>query len=146
MSSQTRVKSRIIATEVSEGQRLNFLPEVFGPRLMMVAESLVYKWAGQLCDDYVVALWRFYRLSNGSAYLAPNGDEPYTVRVPRNGFGGSFNPDSFGIVVTLFVYNQLAAMIDERGGKCDALVERYYHLLDFAEQHEQAAAIFRAID
>jgi Antirestriction protein len=131
----------VVATLVPDAERLDFLPTMFGTRLMMHAETLVYTWMDALSPDYSGGFWNFYALSNGGGYLAPQRTEALRVAVEGNGFAGFLSGDAAGIVATLFALCELAASVRE-----DSIVELYHALRDFAVTHQEAALIFRAID
>ncbi len=65
--------SCITAQQVEETARMDFLPTVFGSRLMMHGEAQVYAWMRKLSADYKGGFWQFYNLSNGGFYMAPTG-------------------------------------------------------------------------
>jgi len=129
----------IIATVVSEQDRLEFLPKLFG-RYFLHTESAIYQWMRQLCADYDGGYWEFMTLSNGGGYLRP-GVGPWVLKVDGNGFSGQFSHDAAGIVVTLFALSHLAFRYPESDlGGC------YLRLLDHARQHPEAARMLAAID
>lgn len=135
----------LTASLVADNQRLTFLPSYFGPRLMMRGESLVYAWLRQLSEDYDGGYWHYYTLSNGGFYMAPNLSERLRLEVDGNGFSGEMTADAAGIVATMFAVGQLAA--ESQGtDAADALIDRYHFLREFVDGHEEAGAIFRAID
>ncbi|WP_175658210.1 antirestriction protein [Burkholderia vietnamiensis] len=139
---------KVTATAVPEADRLKFMPDVFGPKIMMHAEALLYHYARCFApDDYSGGMWEFYKLSNGSGYAAPTTPERYNLSVSGNGFEGSMSADAAGIVFTLFAMN---SMCFELHGKDEALgelmAERWHALREFAAQHAEARSIFRAID
>jgi hypothetical protein len=146
MSSQARVKRMIVASEVSGCRRLGFLPALFGARLMLRGEALVYTSAGRLSDGYTGGSWSFYTLSHGGGYLVPTCAERFTVQVEGNGFDGEVSADAFGIIVTLFALNKLLFFVDARGGDTAHLMAAYYALRAFGSKHVEATAIMRAID
>jgi hypothetical protein len=130
---------------VADDNRLDFLPTFFTPRLMMRGEALVYAWMSRLSGDYKGGYWHFYALSNGGFYLAPALESPMRVAVAGNWFEGELSADAAGVVATLFALGQLAA--DVQGTEAgDVLIDRYYFLRDFAAEHAEGPAIFRAID
>lgn len=131
---------RIVATEVPNEQRPQFLPKYFGPALLPRGELLVYGWMRRLCDSYRGALWRFVELSNGGFYMAPNLPGPFHLRVDGNGFSGYLSADAAGVVASMFALNQLAC------DGHDQLDDAYYLLRDFACQHEEHRSILNAID
>ncbi|HDR9164780.1 TPA: antirestriction protein, partial [Burkholderia vietnamiensis] len=98
----------VTATAVPETERLNFLPDVFGQKIMMHAEALLYHFARSFApDDYSGGMWEFYKLSNGSGYAAPTTPERYNLSISGNGFEGSMSADAAGIVFTLFAMNRM---------------------------------------
>lgn len=135
----------VTASVVSAGQRLDFLPAYFGPRLMMRGEALVYTWLRRLSEDYNGGFWHYYTLTNGGFYMAPEADKRMRIEVYGNGFAGEMSADAAGIVATLFALCQLTS---EAGQTDDgaALADRYHFLRDFAAYHPEAALIYRAID
>jgi hypothetical protein len=134
----------ITAAAVPTVDRMRFLPEFFTPRLMMKAEAMIYQQASQLCADYNGALWAFYRLSNGGCYVAPETDKRFKVFVPGNDYEGEVSADAFGVIVTLFVFGSLC-WIDNEALR-EKFTDHYHQLRDFAKDHAEAGAIFRAID
>lgn len=135
----------VAANLVAESARLSFLPSFFGPRMMIRGEALVFGWLDQLSKDYTGGYWNFYTLTNGGFYLAPATSERMRLAVDGNGFDGLMSADAAGIVATLFALGQLAAEI-EGTDAADTLIDRYHFLRDFAYNHAEAVAIFRAID
>jgi hypothetical protein len=134
----------ITAKPVPQRQRLGFLPDAFTPRLMIRAEGMIYQQAGTLCEGYEGGIWTFYRLSNGGFYLAPQSVKPFNVLVASNDYEGEVSADAFGIIVTLFVYGSLC-WIDNEALR-EKFSEHYHQLRNFAKDHPEAGAIFRAID
>jgi hypothetical protein len=134
------VPGRIVATEVPQELRPQFLPKRFGPAFLPRGEMLVYDWMRRLCDGYRGGFWRFVELSNGGFYMAPTLPGPLHIRVDGNGFSGELGADAAGVVASLFALCQLA---HEGHGQFD---DAYYLLLDFACQHEERTSILSAID
>lgn len=131
----------VTAALVADEKRLNFLPAYFGPRLMLRGEGLVYGWMSRLADAYNGGFWNYYELSNGGFYMAPELGR-LRLEVAGNGYSGEMSADAAGIVATLFALGQIVAQIDGT----DALIDRYHYLRDFAGDHPEASAIYRAID
>jgi hypothetical protein len=136
----------IVAVEVPGRDRMKFLPDLFGKRLMLVGESLVYVWAKGLCDTYTGGFWKFFRLSNGGLYMAPSRSERMTLVVEGNGFEGDFGSDAAGIVITLYALNQLMWDVAAAKRDCSLLVDRYHALREFASGHDECDLILSAID
>src|SRR5580692_4508344 len=87
-------RNTIVATPVPENRRMAFLPRVFGERLMLVGENLVYSWAKFLSPDYRGGLWSYYDLSNGAFYMSPCAPERLRFQVGGNGFDGEMSADA----------------------------------------------------
>lgn len=135
----------VTALEVGDADRMRFLPVMFGNRLFLRGETLVYAWLGKLAPSYSGAFWRFYTLTNGGCYMAPDLAGAVRVEVFTNGFEGDLSADAAGIVATLFALCQLA---EEAQGSAlgDAIIERYHLLREYAAAHAEAGSIFAAID
>jgi len=137
--------SPITANLVTGDNRLDFLPTMFGPRLMLRGEMLVYEWMDRLSEDYGGGLWNFYTLSNGGFYMAPLLDKPLSLAVSDNWFEGELSADAAGIVATLFALCQLSE--ETQGTEAgDTLIDRFYFLRGYAADHAEARLIFAAID
>jgi hypothetical protein len=131
----------IQATEIPAGLRLRFLPRLVGQRYMLRFEGMLFDWAGRLCPAYNGGYWNFYELSNGGGYAVPRMGALVSVSVDGNGFDGSVTQDAFGVIVSLFALNDLAARTHD-----DKVIDLYHALRAFASEHAEAAEIFRAID
>ncbi|MFM0224185.1 antirestriction protein [Paraburkholderia dipogonis] len=134
----------ITATVIPTVDRLRFLPGIFTARLMIQGEGLTYQQATNLSADYKGGLWTFYRLSNGGGYLAPDTDRRFNVSVQGNDYEGEVSADAFGVIVTLFVFGALCWIDNET--LREKFTDHYHQLRDFAKDHTEAGAIFRAID
>ena len=85
-----------------------------------------------------------YALSNGGFYVAPETDKRFTVHVPGNDYEGEVSADTFGVIVTLFVLGSLVWIEDE--ALREKFGDHYHQLRDYVKEHDEAGAIFRAID
>lgn len=139
---------KIKASIVPEVERLAFLPKLFGPDAMIVAESMLYNCAQRLApDDYSNGSWAYYLLSNGGGYAAPVEPQHFNLMVGSNGFEGGMSSDAAGIVFTLYVLNRLCFYFAERHvPTAEKFVDHYHQLRDFAIEHKEASSILRAID
>jgi len=133
--------SDVLATLVSDAQRLDFLPRHFG-RQMMTVEQHLFSRLSELSQDYTGGYWNFYDLSNGGCYLAPTAPEQLRIVVEGNDFEGALSADAAGITVTLFTLSELAFRLP----RVEVLSTRFHQLRDFAADHAEAGLIFRAID
>ena len=134
----------ITKIEQTDSKRMNFLPKVFGPKLMLIGEATIFGWMASLSEDYKGGLWNFYTLSNGGFYMAPAMNKPLRICVGSNGYEGVLTPDGAGIVATIFALNQL--LWTEDGKERDTLVDQFYQLRDYACQHAEGSQILAAID
>lgn len=142
---QAQELAPLAAHLVAEGDRLDFLPAFFGPRLMMRGEALVFGWLDALSEDYNGGFWNFYTLTNGGFYMAPASDKRMRLEVDGNGFSRDMSADAAGIVATLFALGQLAAEVEGTDAG-DVLIDRYHFLRNFAKAHAEANVILAAID
>lgn len=126
---------------IPDDRRGDHVDGLFGSAYPLQLEPAVFAFASKLSPAYHGAYWHMYALSNGGFYMAPD-DDPFDVRCP-NGYEGTLSADAFGIVTALYAFSHLSF-----GDKAIARTyARHYHRLrDFASEHEEAAAIFAAID
>jgi hypothetical protein len=129
----------ITAAIVSEEERLTVLPRHFGLH-MMIFENSVYLFMRALSTGYTGGFWRFFELSNGGFYMAPEVTE-LPLRADGNGYEGRMSGDAAGITACLYALSHLSFTVgDER------ISGHYYRLREFAAQHREAIEIFAAID
>lgn len=133
-------ESGITATLVPDNRRLDFLPRHFGERAMLRLENSVYDWMGNLCPSYRGGFWNYMELSNGGAFMFPDGVDQFDLKVDGNGFDCKVNAQVAGILATAFALNGMLW----RG--YDSLTEKYEQLLEFISQHPEAATMRRALD
>lgn len=130
----------ITATKVSDENRMDFLPENFGSK-MLWAENYIYNVLSNLCSQYTGGYWEFYELSNNGFYMAPTESEKMLLQSWFNQFEGEVSADAAGIIATLYTLNALCMKTNS-----NRFLEDYENLLDFAELHKEASKIFAAID
>lgn len=133
--------THIIATQIQEQDRLNFLPHHFC-RYMLRFEQQVYRQLDELAADYHGGYWEFYDLSNGGCYLAPTG-KPLQLTQASNGFEATVSADAAGIIATLYALSSLAFQLHEQ---TDVFTKHYHRLREYALEHAEAAQILAAID
>ena len=134
--------STITNTIVPESERMNIVDDLFGMSYMLKLEPAVFRTAERLASEYEGGYWLFHDLSNGGWYMAPRHDTEFTVSC-ENGFEGKLSPDAFGITVCLYAFSELSFGGDRMAQAC----AKQYHLLrEFAAEHPEARAIYRAID
>jgi hypothetical protein len=141
MTDNQAVENVIIANEVDDEQRLDFLPEFFGSNLMLVGENYTYNTLSKLSKDYNGGLWKFYKLSNGGFYMAPHMSRKLSVMVHGNYYEGEVSADAAGIIATLFTLCALCHQFPS-----DRYIDLYDHLRDYVSFHPESSEIFRAID
>ena len=132
----------IINTIVPESERMNIVDGLFGMAYMLKLEPAVFSIAEALAEDYLGGRWTFHDLSNGSFYMSPRHDTEFTVSC-ENGFEGKLSPDAFGITVCLYAFSELSFGGDRLAQTC---ASQYHLLREYAAEHPEARAIYRAID
>lgn len=132
--------TKITSFLVSPSKRAGFMPEMFG-RSHMIAENLIYTTMEKFFRTYDGGFWNFYKLSNGGFYMAPETDTAMPIFIATNDFDGELSADAAGIVVTLYVLNYFCCKTEN-----EELIDKYYHLRNFALEHKEARLIFAAID
>jgi Antirestriction protein len=134
--------STITNTIVPESERMNIVDGLFGMAYMLKLEPAVFSIAEALAEEYTGGYWEFHDLSNGGFYMAPQHDTEFNVSC-ENGFEGKLSPDAFGIAVCLYAYSELSFVGDRMAKTC---AQQYHLLREYAAEHPEAGAIYRAID
>ncbi|NBZ89238.1 antirestriction protein [Stagnihabitans tardus] len=130
------------ATLVPEASRMDFLPELFGRRLMLKGEQTVYNLMSWLSpQDYAGGLWHFHEQNGLPLFLSPATDKRFRISCETNGYQGEVSAEAAGIIVTLFALSHLSFQHE-----ADILAEAYLRLCAFAGDHPEAREIFKAID
>ena len=133
----------IIRALVPERDRTDFVDALFGLNFPLQLESCVFAVASELSTDYRGGYWLFYSLNNGGFHMAPDDDEPFTVR-SDNGYEGMMTADAFGITACLYAFSRLSFVAT---GNIAEVYARHYHLLrEYAMDHAEVAAIIAATD
>ena len=133
----------ITAILVPEHQRLSITPQLFKHYFPFKIEPCIFYFAHHLCENYHGAYWHFYMLSNNGFYMAPDSAEPLNFS-SENGHIGQVSADAFGIICCLYAYSHVSFSDNPELSK---LCSNHYHALrEFALEHGEAMAIFRAID
>lgn len=135
---------QITATLVADEDRIGFWPQHFSNLPQWITlEPTVFAWMDRFCADYHGGIWRFYTLSNGGVFMVPEADnnEPWSLFNAMNGNGGELSLEAAGIAVCLMAYSHHACRTE-----CDAMIEHYYRLRDYALNHPECQAIMRLIN
>ncbi len=131
----------ITKNQVSENERLEFLPSFVGKHFMAY-ESMIYDRLREASNgQYTGGYWEFYTLSNGGFYMELMQDEVLNMECVGNYFSGTMSAEAASIAINLVVQNAFAWQVD-----ADKHSENFYQLRDFALEHEEAAQIFAFID
>lgn len=134
----------IYREQLHQEQRGPHAAKLFGIRFPLMVEPYTFDSAGALSEDYKGGFWDFYILSNGGFYMAPTGRERFHVAC-ANGFEGDLSADAFGITACLYAYSLLSfAAADEK--LVEECTRQYHWLREYAAQHTEAPAIWRATD
>ena len=130
------------ATLVPECRRMEFLPGLFGRKLMLVGERTVYQFMSWLApDDYTGGLWHFHERGGQPLFLSPDADKRFRIFCETNGYMGEVSAEAAGIIATLFTLSHLSFRHE-----VDQLSDAYLRLYEFAGDHPEAGEIFQAID
>lgn len=132
----------ITNTIVSESDRMAAVDRLFGLGYVLKLEPAVFSIAEALAENYTGGYWEFHDLSNGGFYMAPRHDTEFTVSC-ENGFEGKLSPDAFGVTVCLYAFSELSFRNDRMAQTC---ASQYHLLREYAAEHLEALAIYRAID
>lgn len=130
----------IIAHEIPEMNRLNFLPRHLN-KAYIKFEMTIYTVMLNFCPDYKGGYWDYFDLSNSGFYMAPLDKRQYRLIIKDNGFDRFLSADASGIVVTTFALNRIIEQT-----KSNDYLEKKLLLLEFVKQHKESAQIFAAID
>lgn len=133
----------IYREQLSEAQRGPHAAKLFGIRFPLMVEPYTFDSAGALSEQYDGGYWEFYVLSNGGFYMAPTGRETFHV-VCANGFEGDLSADAFGITASLYAHSLLSFAADK--ALAEECARQYHWLREYAGQHREADAIWRAVD
>ncbi len=143
MTSTNRDNHPIVATLVSDDQRLNFLPRHFGKHMMLL-ESQIYHHLANLCPQYQGGYWNFYDLSNSGCYLAPR-HHCYRLVHAGNDCDATVSGDAAGIIATLYTFSHLSFLF-ENDPFGTHLSDLFHLLRDYTAHHPEASLIYRVID
>ena len=94
------------AIRVPDERRMDFLPRLFGRRLLIIGEHTVFRFMEILSPgDYGGGLWDFYERAGQPLYLAPTSKPRCRLFCEGNGFEGEVSSDAAGIIATLFAFS-----------------------------------------
>jgi hypothetical protein len=130
------------ATLVPETRRTEFLPGLFGRKLMLVGEHTVYQLMSWLApEDYTGGMWRFHEQGRQPLFLSPDTEKRFRISCETNGYQGEVSAEAARIIATLFALSHLSFRHE-----ADQLADSYARLYAFAGDHPEAGEIFAAID
>lgn len=130
------------ATLVPNDRREQFLPTLFGHRLLIVAENTVYTMMERLSPaDYHGGFWNFYERGGQPLFLAPTSKHSFRIESHITQFRGEISADAAGIVATLYALLYLSEKYE-----IELLVQRYYRLRVYSLHHPELSEIFQILD
>lgn len=111
------------------------LIDVYGPRVVVPFEQLVYRLADALCPSYTGGQWAF--VSPEHLIMVPiTDDSVWHVQVPTNFYDGkNTDPDAFGHAVSLIAFNVILSEIGERATthvNVEPLIQKFDGLKTFS--------------
>jgi hypothetical protein len=128
---------------VTAQKRTSHTARLFGLHFPMHLEPVVYTITDRIAEDYLGGFWDFWELSNGGFYMSPRSDKRFNVGCD-NGYGGEMSVDALGITVCLYAYSNLSFGTESQFTQTCA--QQYHWLRDYALDHDDSGAIFRAVD
>lgn len=128
---------------VPDNQRMEITAKLFGINFPKRIEPFVFAMAEEMGHEYRGGLWKFYSLSNGGFYMAPDFDTEFTVSC-ENGFSGSMTADALGITACLYAYSHLSFSDNQEFAEICA--QQYHWLREYMLEHAEVSGILRAID
>jgi hypothetical protein len=128
---------------VTAQKRTSHTARLFGLHFPMHLEPVVYTITDRIAEDYLGGFWDFWELSNGGFYMSPRSDKRFNVGCD-NGYGGEMSVDALGITVCLYAYSNLSFGTESQFTQTCA--QQYHWLRDYALDHDDSRAIFRAVD
>lgn len=121
---------------------MEFFPDLFGRKLMLVGERAVFQFMSWLSpQDYTGGRWHFHELAGRPLFLSPATENCFRITCETNGYQGEVSAEAAGLIATLFAISHLSFQYDS-----DQLGEAYLRLYEFAGDHPEAGEIFKAID
>lgn len=134
----------ITRTLIATPDRVPTTAKLFGYEFSQRIEPFVYTVAREMAPAYNGGYWEFFRLSNGGFYMAPDIEGNFQASCATNFFRGELSADALGISCCLTAYSNLSFGQPEYFARTCA--EQFYLLRDYAGYHQEAAAIYAAID
>lgn len=129
-------------TVVPEARRMDFLPALFSPALMLIGERTVYQFMFWLApDNYNGGFWHFHERDGQPLFLSPDTGKRFRIACETNGYVGEVSAEAAGIIATLFALSHLSFRHE-----VDHLSDAYMRLYEFAGDHPEAGEVFQAID
>jgi hypothetical protein len=137
---------------VADDQRTTVTADLFGAYFPLQLEPFVFSTASRLSADYSGGYWRFFQLSNGGFYMAPEhgtdsgSGNASTGRFEVCSMNGSecfLSADALGITGCLYAYSHLSFGQGEFAETC---ADQYHLLREYVFAHVEARGILQAID
>ena len=138
MNASATTVAKVESFPVPDNARLGTLPRHFGIHMLTV-EGRIYDLLSQFCSSYDGGFWKFHELSNGGFYMSPPEGDSYVLNVEGNGYLGRMSSDAAGITVCLFAFSLMSSEYTN-----EVFANHYHWLREFALNHPEARAIFRA--
>ena len=139
---------KITSKKVPIERRKTFFPDLFTPQFFVLGEANLYDTATQLSKDYHGGLWDFVQLSNEGGFAYPYGPKEFNIYVPGNGYQDTLEPETFGIICTLFALSNtcIQAFNLKIRAANEVLADRYHALRDYVAQRPDRRIIMASID
>ena len=133
------------ATLTPDNQRMDRITDMFGG---IPFDNVVFHIADDITDDYNGGFWNYFEDDNGQfLYMAP-ADGEFSLSIPGNGFTGTVDADTFGLIVTLIGIGHLLMHLFENNDQANGerINDLFHKVRQFALNHKKASTIAQAID
>lgn len=129
-------------------KRPEFFSAYFGAHVRE-AKAIITNWFRHYCPEHQGNYFEYFNTDNGGCFVVPSWEGKKPVAIPSNFYRGEMSAEAAGITAMLYTLNHVAWHLWAKNGNdpfIDLLNHRAEALKAYAGAHEEASAIFRAID
>ncbi|MDI9221354.1 antirestriction protein [Pantoea sp. EA-12] len=147
-SEESSSESPVGAAQVSIMKRPAFFGAYFGA-YVREAKAILTNWFRDYCPAHQGNYFEYFTTDNGGCFVVPSWEGRRQVAIPSNFYRGEMSAEAAGITAMLYTLNHVAWHLWAKNGSdplIDLLNQRAEALKAYAGAHEEASAIFRAID
>lgn len=133
----------ITPQRLNDSERIALPAQLFGVHFSLLVEPFVYAITESMSHEYKGGYWQFFKLSNGSFYMAPDSETYHPVAC-QNGYKGILSADALGITACLYAYSHLSFL--DNPMLAETCTEQYHLLRNYMLEQTEAEGILEAID